>query len=430
MVMNQSRSTMIDPLKHSSISVVSKDLMKRGCSVSTIRMNNSFHPITEAELKATISKSKPTSCSLDPLPASLLEFIDDLLPTLTNIINFSLSSGTFPLTFRSAVVKPLPKKASLDPNNLKNFRPVSNLSFMSEITEKVVLQQLLAYLTEHKLISPSQSAYRPHHSTETVLLKITNDILLALDSGNVSLLTFFDLSAAFDTIDHCILLDRLQHMYGISGTALSWFSSYLTNRTQSVIINDHISQVSSLSYGVPQGSVLGPILFILYTKPLSDLIQCHSIKSQAFADDTQLHVSVPPSNIQSAISSLETCLSDIQTWMLENKLKLNNDQTEALLLRSSSKSFSVSKPTTISVCGREIYISSSARILSFYHRDDMRVELHIKNVCRSAYSEIRRISTVRHLLSADSTKTLVSAFVLTRLDYCNSLLSGLSLIHI
>ena len=225
---------------------------------------------------------------------------------------------------------------------------------MSKVTEKVLLQQLLACLTEHNLICPSQSAYRPHHSTETVLLKITNDILLALDSGNVSLLTFFDLSAAFDTIDHCILLDRLQHMYGISRTALSWFSAYLTNRTQSVIVNDHISQVLSLSSGVPQGSVLGPILFILYTKPLSDLIQCHSIKSQAFADDTQLHVSVPPSNIQSAISSPETCLSDIQTWMLENKLKLNNDKTEALLLHSSSKSFSVSKPTTISVCGCEI----------------------------------------------------------------------------
>ena len=183
---------------------------------------------------------------------------------------------------------------------------------MSKVTEKVVLQQLLAYLTEHSVICPSQSAYRPHHSTETALLKITNDILFALDSGNVSLLTLLDLSAAFDKNDHCILLNRLQHMYGISGTALSWFSSYLTNRTQSVIVDDHISQVSSLSYGVPQGSVLGPILFILYTKPPSDLIQCHSIESQSFAHDTQLQVSVPPSNIQSAISSPETCLSDIQ----------------------------------------------------------------------------------------------------------------------
>ena len=106
--------------------------------------------------------------------------------------------------------------------------------------------------------------------------------------------------------------------------------------------------------------------------------------------------------------------------MLENKLKLNNDKTEALLLRSSSKSFSVGKPTTISVCGCEISFPSSARNLGFYIRDDMSVELHIKNVCRSAYSELRRISTIRHLLSLNATKTLVSAFVLSRLDYCNS----------
>ena len=192
-------------------------------------------------------KSKPTSCSLDLLPTSLLLEFDDLLPTLTNIINFSLSSGTFPSTFRSAVVKPLLNKTSLNPNNLKNFRPVSKISFMSKIkiTEEVVLQQLLAYLTEYKLICPSQSACNSHHSTETALLKITNDFLLALDSGNISLLTLLDLSAAFDTTDHFILLNRLQHMYGISGTALSWFSSYLTNRTQSVIVDDHISQVST-----------------------------------------------------------------------------------------------------------------------------------------------------------------------------------------
>ena len=136
---------------------------------------------------------------------------------------------------------------------------------------------------------------------------------------------------------------------------------------------------------------------------------------------TQLQVTVPPLNIQSAISSLETSLSDIQTWMLENKL---NNKKEAQLKCSSSKTFSVCKPTTISSCGCEMSFSSSARMLGFYITDDMSVELHRKNVCWSAYSELCHISTVWHLLSIDSTKTLVFIFVLSRLDYCNSLLSG------
>ena len=132
----------------------------------------------------------------------------------------------------------------------------------------------------------------------------------------------------------------------------------------------------------------------------------------------------PPPNIQSAVSCLETCLSDIQTWMLENKLKLNNDKTEALFTRLSSKSFLVSKPTTISVCGCKISFSSSARNLGFYTAGDMSVELQTNNVCRSAYFELHRIITNRHLLSIDPTKTFVSAFVFCRLDYCHSLLSG------
>ena len=156
-------------------------------------------------------KSKPTSCTLDPLPTPLLlEFLDELLPTLTCIVNASLQSGSFPLVFKTAVVKPLLKKASLDPNTLKSYRPVSNLSFLSKVIERVVLQQLLMYLNEHHLISPSQSAYRSHHSTETALLKVTNDILLSLDSGHASFLILLDLSAAFDTIDHRILTNRLK----------------------------------------------------------------------------------------------------------------------------------------------------------------------------------------------------------------------------
>ena len=137
----------------------------------------------------------------------------------------------------------------------------------------------------------------------------------------------------------------------------------MANRTQSVIVDDHVSQVSSLSDGVPQGSVLGPVLFILYAKTLSDLIQCHSIESQSFVDDTQLLVSVPQLNIQLAVSSLETCLSDIQTWLLENKRRLNNNDRGPPHLPISVQS--ANPPPSLSVAV-EISFSSAVRNLGFY----------------------------------------------------------------
>ena len=145
---------------------------------------------------------------------------------MTSIINDSLRSGVFPSIYKSAIVTPLLKKPSLDPNDLKNYRPVSNLSFMSKILEKLVVSQLMSHLNRHNLFSSFQSAYRSGHSAETALLKVVNDLLLAMDDGKLSVLVLLDLSAAFDTIDHDILLHCLQHVFGIHGTELSWFRSH------------------------------------------------------------------------------------------------------------------------------------------------------------------------------------------------------------
>ena len=142
-------------------------------------------------------------------------------------------------------------------------------------------------LNHNNLLSPLQSAYRPNHSTETALLRIVNDLLTSVDDNKICILTLLDLSAASDTIDHRILLSRLQHSFGISGPALSWFSSYLCNRTHAVTINSLQSQHTTLHYGVPRGSVLGPVLFILYTQPLFNLVSKHAVNHHAFADDKQ-----------------------------------------------------------------------------------------------------------------------------------------------
>ena len=229
---------------------------------------------------------------------------------------------------KTAIVNPLLKKCSIDINKLDNHRPVSNLSFISRIYEKVVLQQLVDYLNHNNLLCTSQSAYRPHHSTETLLQKTANDILLGLDKRHVSLLTLLDLSSAFDTIDHNILLNRLHYLHGISGTCLSWFRSYLSNRRQSVAIANCISSTKELHYGVPQGSVLGPFFYI---QPLSNLIKLHSLSVKLFADDIQIETSILPQHVHSAISSVEICISNVKHWMIENKLQLNDEKTECLL---------------------------------------------------------------------------------------------------
>ena len=384
-----------------------------------------FRPVSVDEVRKTILSSKPTTCPLDAIPTPLLiECLDELLPAITEIINCSLNSGSFPSIFKTAVVRPLLKKSTLDKNNLKNYRPVSNLSFLSKILEKIVLAQIFEHINNNDLLPHNQSAYRAHHSTESALLKVCNDILLSLDQGKVTVLTLLDLSAAFDTVDHDILFNTLFSHFGISGLALSWFKSYLTNRSQSVIIENQKSKSQSLQFGVPQGSVLGPILFLMYTKPLLNSVDQQNILNQSFADDTQLYKSSTPSEVSLSINNIQTCIQGVRGWMTDNRLKLNDDKTEALLFHTKNSFTSSPKPDSIQVGSTTIPFSPSARNLGFIITEDMNLDAHITQTCRTAYSAIRQISTIRHYLSVSATKTLVCAFVLSRLDYCNSLLSG------
>ena len=169
------------------------------------------------------------------------------------------------------LLKSLLKKVSLDPNCWRNYRSVSNLSFLLKVLKRIALKQFLQHLESHSLLQPFQSAYQKCHSTETALLCVVNDLLQASDSGHMSILSLLDLSAAFDTIDHDILINRLHATFGCSGTALDWFTYYLSSRTQSVFVG-HESSPSALKCGVPQGSVLGLLLFTLYTQSLCAVI--------------------------------------------------------------------------------------------------------------------------------------------------------------
>ena len=216
--------------------------------------------------------------------------VDQQLPLLTNIINESLTKGEFSNDFKNAMVKPLLKKLSLDRDELKNYRPVSNLHFISKVTEKLVAKRLEEHMSEYSMYEPMQSAYKLVHSTETALVKINYDILRNLDAGKCTVLVSLDLSAAFDTINHNVLLNRLHYMYGITGTAFKWFQSYIEQRNNQVCVGDSLSQRRTVTSGVPQGSVFGARLFTMYTYPLALILNKHKVEYYSYADDTQAYL--------------------------------------------------------------------------------------------------------------------------------------------
>ena len=266
---------------------------------------SSFEKVSQLAVKECILNSAPKLCELDPIPSKLLiESLDSILPSFTDLFDSSLASGIFPQCFKSAFVTPILKKKCLDQNDLNNYQPVSNLCFIAKILEKLVLSQVYAYLNSHNLYNTCQSAYRPGHSTETALLKVVNDLFLSLNKGNISALALLDFSSAFDTIDHPILVHHLHTDFGFTDTVLQWFSSYLTDRTQYVSLCNHCSDFAPVHSGVPLGSVLGPMLFTMYIKPLSAIIDSHSIMRHSFADDMQLQMSAPPDRISQLLRSM------------------------------------------------------------------------------------------------------------------------------
>ena len=291
------------------------------------------------------------------------------MPTIANIINLSLSTGLFLDNFKSCSVHPLIKKPNLDKETLSNYRPISHLSFLSKLTERVVKARLLSHLSTNNLLNSYQSAYTKFHSTETTLLSVQDHIVKSISKRQLTALCLLDLSAAFDTIDHHILIHRLSNWFGLSNTALFWFRSYLSSRSFTVSILDSSSDPIKLLYGVPQGSVLGPLLFTLYTTPLSHLIASHSaVSHHLYADDTQLYTSFSASDSASGLSALESTISTVSSWMSANFLSLNPSKTEFLLIGNRTQlakanNIILSRPMPNDI---SIHPVSSARNLWFY----------------------------------------------------------------
>uniref|UniRef100_A0A3B3TA27 Reverse transcriptase domain-containing protein n=1 Tax=Paramormyrops kingsleyae TaxID=1676925 RepID=A0A3B3TA27_9TELE len=381
----------------------------------------SFIPIKHSELLSLISSCKSSTSLIDPIPAKFFkEIAPQISNTLLNVLNSSLKLGYVPKPFKMAAIRPVLKKPNLEPSVLGNYRPISNLPFISKIMEKVVVRQLSSFLQKNNTNELYQSGFRSNHSTETALVKVMKALLMASDRGCISLLVLLDLTAAFDTVDHNILLDRLEGVVGITGTALSWFRSYLTDRYQYAHVNNESSKATKVTYGVPQGSVLGPLLFTLYMLPLGNIIRNHGVGFHCYADDTQLYISVNPDDT-SLLSRLEDCLLDIRCWMAKKFLMLNTEKTEVLVIGPKAARNTLHH---LSISGLPTQPNTVVRNLGLLVDSDLCFDAHIKSITRTAFYHLRNIAKLRKMLSLCDAEKLIHAFVTSRLDYCNALLSG------
>ncbi|XP_078147037.1 uncharacterized protein LOC144542992 [Centroberyx gerrardi] len=383
-----------------------------------------FAGVQQSHIEEILRKMKPCTCALDPIPTALLKsYIPILSPLITQTVNLSLQTGSVPSALKVAVIRPLLKKPTLDPEVLANYRPISNLAFLSKVLEKVVVCQLQDHLKHNNLFEKFQSGFRSAHSTETALLRVTNDLLMAADAGSPSLLILLDLSAAFDTVDHIILLERLHTTIGLSDSALKWFQSYFSGRTEYVSLGGCRSRLLPVTCGVPQGSVLGPILFTLYMLPLGRVISRHGMSFHCYADDTQLYIKTAPSP-SAAMSCLSTCLEEIKAWMSSNFLQLNSSKTEALLVGTPHQVQSSPIPH-LTFDNQDIPLSSSVTNLGVRFDPHLTFHDHIKHLCKTSFYHLKNISKLRPTLTLSDAEKLVHAFISSRLDYCNALFTGI-----
>jgi hypothetical protein len=371
-----------------------------------------------------VKQAANKNCALDPAPTWIVkQFVDELSPFICCVINSSIRDGVFPSSQKCAIVTPILKKETLDPSDLNNYRPVSNLSFLSKIFERVIYEQVEAYLRENNLMPERQSSYRRNHSTETVVLDVLADAYAAADAGKLTFLGLLDQSSAFDVVDHDILLERLRHCFGISGTALNWLKSYLSGRTQYISYHGQ-SDVMVVKFGVPQGSVLGPLLFLLYTSEIFALVEEHGFRVHGYADDLQIYEHHDQRQSSNVISRFSNCVDAVKDWMARNRLRLNPSKTEVIWLGSSRrlKGF----PTDpVLISGSWITPSKQVRDLGVTIDSELTMIPHVNKLLGICYFHIRQLRAIRRSLTVDAAHALVRSLIHSRLDYCNSVLVGL-----
>lgn len=366
--------------------------------------------VTPFEIRNIILSLKTSAAGWDGIGAKILKSsCEVLLPVLVHILNLSLANGVVPTELKRAKVTPIFKKG--DPQLTINYRPISVLPSISKILEKIMHSRLSSFLGKHKALYEFQFGFRSNHSTTSAVTYLSNEIIREYENGNATLGVFIDLQKAFDTIDHCILLNKLEY-YGIRGVALCWFRSYLQGRVQRVNFMGDESNAGLIACGVPQGSILGPLLFNLYINDIHNFSpDCSKI---LYADDTSIFTS--GKDIDAMFSQMNSTLIKLHEWLIANKLSINVSKTHYVLFRPGRINYSTCPDLLLN--GTILERKYSTLFLGVKIDHKLTWDDHINYIRGKIARNIGVISRARHILNHETMKTLYYAFIYPYLTYC------------
>ena len=358
-----------------------------------------------------IDEKKATG--LDMIPSKLLKMAASIVaPSLTAIFTKSIITGIYPIEWKTARVTPVFKKGVK--SNLNNYhRPISVIPAVSKVFEKIVYDQLYQYLNDNKLLSSCQSGFRSLHSTLTALLEAPNSWSVNIDNGFLNRVVFIDLKKAFDTIDHEIILRKLSY-FGADQATITWFQSYLSNRTQRCKVNGNLSTASTVTCGVPQGSILGPLLFLMY---INDLPNClRDAAPRMFADDTNITLSAKTvADLKIAVTSE---LNNLTCWLRANRLSLNVAKTELMIIGSRQRLNTQCEEIDISIDDRTIKRVDHTKSLGLTIDAQLSWSKHVDEICKKASSAIGTLKRVRPFIPTD-VAVQIYVLILPHFDYCS-----------
>lgn len=376
-----------------------------------------LNPVTDSDVRRATLSISSTAVGSDGISRGMIvPLLNIITPVLTNILNHSLSSKSFPKAWKSALIIPLPKKSC--PSNFSDYRPISLLPFLSKVLEKIVHSQLSFHLYNNNLLNPFQSGFRPGHSTVTALTKITDDIRMGMDNRLLTILGLLDFSNAFNTVDIDVLLS-LMHSFGITESATDWFRSYLLGRRQRVTINETVSAWCDIRSGVPQGGVLSPLLFSMYINSIT-----REVTSQyhMYADDFQIYTQAPLEEVPIAISRINADLEKIADWSTRFGLSLNLIKSQFIIIGSPyiiSRIDSTKLPK-IELNRVAVPLSTQVKNLGIYIDNKLSWSCHVMELSKKIYAIYRSLNRLRNFLPISTKVSLAQSLILPILDYADT----------